>query len=1087
MVNLVKKYGWHEWLVKSNFSFLIGASHPAELIFRASQLGYDSIVLNDYDGVYGNARLHHDRSRLIENQELEHVASIKHGAECHLFMDHEDPILQQDTISFVATNLEGYKNLCHLLTYAHRNGKNCATLPLDYLLKSDVNGLLAFKPMRGSYRVDGKKTRNSEYYKNHLSTIKDHFNGDFYMAVSSHLTPSDKTWIESSMAIAGSINARVVASQDIYFAHPSQKDLSDLLHAIRHNKTVANVSEHFFLNTKRSFSSLELLNRIYSSLPNFESMLKTSKELADRCTFDLSELKYRYPEEMIPQALTPNEYLEKITWQSASKVYQGSIPDKIYNQLKYELNLVIEMGFSDYFLTVYDIVEWAKRQNIVCQGRGSAANSSICYVLGITSVNPANYELLFERFINKDRKDPPDIDVDFEHERREEVLQYVYERYGRNRAAMVANVICFRAKGCLRSSGEALAIPNKLIDHASKVISTKNFRSKALQETIIAVKDDFADSNLNITDLKWSLWSRMATRLKGFPRHMGIHSGGFVISSDNLQSLSPVEPATMHGRTVLQWSKEDIEGLGFFKIDLLALGGLTLIRKCFDLLREHYEIKLVLSEIPQDDEATYSMIQKADTVGTFQIESRAQMSFLPRHKPKNFYDLVIEVAIIRPGPIQGGVIHPYLKRRDGLEPVTYPDPRLEDVLKRTYGIPIFQEQVMRIAIEVGDFTPGEANELRKNIGSFKLQERSNKWIDKLVRGMKKNNIADKYIEVVLSQIKAFASYGFPESHAASFASLAYVTSYLKCHHPTAFFTAILNSQPMGFYNVDTLIKTAAKSGVGFKPVDIIKSQWDHSLEKIDDGSYVIRLGFRIVSCLSKIGINRFIAHRDKTQWKQLSDLIKNSGFSRVDFTALAAADAFVGFGIDRRSAVWIAEAAPFCSLLEDVDDTPLFGELPEQKNVELDYESTSTSLRTHPTKIMREKSWLFRVPVKKITLSKDLKLKINQRSVMVFGMVVSRQAPPTAKGMMFFTLWDEYGSMDIIIRPTIYQRFRKIVDSQSFLCIEGVVQGGKVFQSVLVKNIIVPQASRADILPMNAGKLGYQRENELAHSRSYMC
>ena len=544
----------------------------------------------------------------------------------------------------------------------------------------------------------------------------------------------------------------------------------------------------------------------------------------------------------------------------------------------------------------------------------------------------------------------------------------------------------------------------------------------------------------------------------------------------------------MKDRTVLQWDKKDIEGLGFFKIDLLALGGLTLIRKCFDLMKNHYGISMELNQIPQDDKKTYEMIQRADTVGTFQIESRAQMSFLPRHKPKNFYDLVIEVAIIRPGPLQGGVIHPYLRRRDGLEPVTYPDPRLIPVLKRTYGIPIFQEQVMRIAIEVGDFSPGEANELRKNIGSFQLQERSNEWIDKLVRGMKKNGVKDKYIEIVLGQIKTFASYGFPESHAASFASLAYATSYLKCHHPTAFFAAILNSQPMGFYNVDTLVKTALQLGVSFKPVCIVSSQWDHQLEW--DGKlnrYCIRLGFRLVSGLSGAGITKFMNHRASSSWSTLSDLIKDSGLGRVDFTSLAACDAFYSFGIDRRSAIWLSEAAPFSHYLEEKDDSPLFGELDELQNIELDYNSTSTSLRTHPTKLIREQAWLFNVPVSKITTSDQLHYFVDKRSIFVFGMIVSRQAPPTAKGVMFFTLWDEHGSMDIIIKPAIYKKHRKIIDNQSFICVETVVQGDKTFQSLLVTNVFAPQVARADVLPIDLGERGYDRDREFASSRSYFC
>ncbi|MEM7565447.1 MAG: error-prone DNA polymerase, partial [Pseudomonadota bacterium] len=553
------------------------------------------------------------------------------------------------------------------------------------------------------------------------------------------------------------------------------------------------------------------MQRLYRVIPEYQRALALSEELNQCCEFDLSQLGYQYPKEMIPTGLDAQGYLWQLVQNGLSQRFGATPPDKLIKQIDHEMDLIGKLQFADYFLTVWDIVSWAREQKILCQGRGSAANSSVCFLLGITSVNPDQFDLLFERFVSMERGDPPDIDVDFEHERREEVIQYIYRRYGRDRSAMVANVITFRGKGALRSVGKALGVPDPLLHQMSKIASSRYFRGAGTENIVMALKQDYEEANPDATRVSWKLWMQLSEMLHGFPRHLGIHSGGFMLADKPLNCLLPQEPATMEGRSVIQWCKEDIEALGFFKIDVLSLGMLSAIRKCFDYVDLYYDQKFTLDRIPDDDSATYQMIQKADTVGTFQIESRAQMSMLPRLKPACFYDLVIEVAIIRPGPIQGKVIHPYLARREGLEPVTYPDERLRPILKRTLGIAIFQEQAMRIAIAVGNFSAGEANELRKKIGAWGIKDFNrdlHPLLVKLEKGMQENGIAPEFAEQIIGQMKGFAEYGFPESHAVSFSLIAYASCFLKCHFPAAFYISVLNSQPMGFYSPHALLQAA---------------------------------------------------------------------------------------------------------------------------------------------------------------------------------------------------------------------------------------------------------------------------------------
>ncbi|MBF0280370.1 MAG: error-prone DNA polymerase [SAR324 cluster bacterium] len=1095
MVFLAEKYAWYEWLCHTNFSFLIGASHPLDYIKRAIEFGYRGLSITDYDGVYGIARAYRELQKLIQLGTQTQL-KLHYGAEIHFSIDHHLPIYYQNTLVLLAQSHQGYYNLCRLLSYAHRGGKQDANIPIEDLLTFQVDGLVAIQPMRGFIRR--REGLDQKFMEQHFGLLKEKFEGNLFFVISRHLNYAEDQWINPTIQLAKALNCRLLLSQDVYFHDRSQKRLSDLLHAIRHNRTLDKVTDHCFVNSRRCLHSLSSLEKLYSALPFYQSSLHHALELSDSFEFELNQLRYQYPKEMLPAGYSPQEFLEKLTWVNSTKVYGNPLPEKMHHILSHELQLVEQLKFADYFLTVYDIVSWARSKEILCQGRGSAANSAICFVLGITSVNPDQFDLLFERFISIERGDPPDIDVDFEHERREEVIQYIYFRYGREKAAMVCNVICFKTRGALRFTGKALGIPEVILSRGAKILDSRAYRWSAAEETVGVVKQelDAGPKTFSIPDHIWRLWGEFAQLLRGFPRHLGIHSGGFILSDKAIDWLCPQEPASMEGRTVVEWCKEDIEGLGFFKIDILALGMLTALRKCFDLIKKHYGYKLSLSAIRADDPATYKMIQKADTVGVFQIESRAQMSFLPRHKPQKFYDLVVQVAIIRPGPIQGGMIHPYLRRRFGMEPIQFPDTRLVPILKRTYGVPIFQEQVMRVAMSVGGFTPGEANELRKNIGSFSLVGNVDLWLTKLIDGMRRNGIDEQFIKGIMEQIKGFSSYGFPESHAASFALLAYASSYLKCHFPEAFFTAILNSQPMGFYSPDILLKTAAHLGVKVLPICVVNSEWDHCLEPIKAEKvplkYAIRLGMRLIRGLNEKGAKQLIENRHCSNgWSSLEEMLRSCQLTRIDLTALAAANTLQYYGIGRKAAIWLAEAAPFCDLVEAPEDPVSFELESDLEAVQLDYLSSSTSLGKHPTELMKSTAWSYNVPEKALTIARQVKTMKSNRWITVFGMVTCRQAPPTAKGMCFITLWDESGSFDLVVRPNIYAKFRTLLDHTAFICVSGVLQSNQDARSILVSTVHAPQTKRAEVIHLTKRKRGIPNKvgfdgQEYIKSRNYM-
>lgn len=1050
---------WHEWICHSNFSFLIGASHPEDYVREALMHGYKSLAITDYDGVYGLAKAYQAHKNSPDD------LNLFYGSEFHLADDHDQPILLRDTVVLLAVNRQGYNQICRLATEAHKESKREPVLALDTLLALNTKDLICLQPMRGPIR-------QSQFNGERYALLKESFGANFHLIISRHLNPLEDRWIKPTLDWAKRLSVPLLFSQDCYFHAPYQKDLSDVVQAIRLNKSLDDAIPHLFVNEERCFRSLDILKQRYSVIPDHQTIVENSQRLAERFDFSLNELKYKYPQEFLPTGYDSQDYLDELVWKSAGDRNPNGFSSHLYGLLKTELKLIEELGYADYFITVWDIVRWARSQKILCQGRGSAANSAICYVLGITSIDPNQHNMVFERFLNRERGDPPDIDVDFEHERREEVIQYIYRRYGRHRAAMVANVITFRTRGAMRAVGKALGFQENWIEQAAEKKSRRFDRPDPGDKAWPHSEREDEDEDSGPSPYDWELWQELAERLKGFPRHLGIHSGGFIITNEALDDLCPQEPATMPGRTVVQWSKEDIENLGMFKIDILALGMLSALRKCFDTMRSHFQADHCMATLPVDCPKTYAMIQRAETVGVFQIESRAQMSMLPRLLPNKFYDLVVQIGIIRPGPIQGGLIHPYLQRRRGLEPVEFPHEVLKPELARTLGVPLFQEQIMRIAIKVGGFTGGEADELRKKIGSWSTQKNLGGILARLEEGMRTFHIEQRFIDQTLGHLQGFANYGFPESHAVSFALLAYASAYIKCHFPEAFYMALLNSQPMGFYSIHALIQSARREGLLFLPPDVNYSLWDCSLEDIPPlarqgtkARYAIRMGFRLINSLSQKGAEELLQHR-KEPWSNLQSFLQsNRGMNRRDLTALAAANSLQNFALDRRQALWLAESLPLAPLLDN-EWAYQFGQENDLQRLEQDFNAFSTTLGQHPCLILKEQAWIYDLPLRRIIRAIDLKTQKIHASVHVFGLILIRQAPETAKNMMFITLEDETGFVNLICRPAVIEKYRDLIEVQGFLCIQGRVQKDQQSLSVLVEHVLKPDPDRRRIIPL---------------------
>lgn len=1002
-----------ELQVTSHFSFLRGASSCEELFAQAAAMGIAALGIVDRNSLAGIVRAH----------EAARTTGVRLIVGCRLDL--------ADGLSFLVypTDRPAYASLCRLLSLGKkRAGKGKCHLEWADLVAYGEGLIAVLVPDVAD-----------EACTMQLRRMREAFGDRAYMALTLRRRPNDqlRLWELSNMATMARVPT--VVTNDVLFHEPGRQVMQDVVTAIRHNVTIDELGHRRERFADRYLKPPEEMHRLFGRYP--EALARTT-EIMGRCKFSLDELAYQYPEEKLFPDLTPQQALEKLTWEGATERYPEGLPDKVRGNLEHELRLIEKLDYAPYFLTVNAIVRFARSKAILCQGRGSAANSAVCYVLGVTSVDPDRNDLLFERFVSEERREPPDIDVDFEHERREEVIQWVYETYGRTRSALCSTVIRYRAKGALRDVGKALGLPEDL----TKTLSSQVWGWSE------GVDQKHAESlNLNMGDRRLRLALELAHQLVGTPRHLSQHPGGFVLTRDRLDELVPIEPAAMEDRQVIEWDKDDIDVLKFMKVDVLALGMLSCMRRALDLLAEHKDIRLDLATIPAEDPRTYAMIRKADTLGTFQIESRAQMAMLPRIKPRTFYDLVIEVAIVRPGPIQGDMVHPYLRRREGKEDVTFPKPELEAVLGKTLGVPLFQEQAMRVAIECAGFTAGEADQLRRAMATFKHTGGVSKFGEKLINGMVDNGYERDFAERTFRQLEGFGSYGFPESHAASFALIAYASAWMKCWHPDAFCCALLNAQPMGFYAPAQIVRDALEHDVEVRPVCINTSRWDCTLEPIgNDGRFAVRLGLRMVKGLGNAEAASLIACRDDRAFSSVDDLWRRAAIPAAALVELAEADAFrPSLDLARREALWAIKA------LRD-EPLPLFAAaaereamvVPEQAepSVELrpmvagrevveDYSHVGLTLRQHPVSFLRADLSRRRI----LTCAEAVSGR-DRRWVHVAGLVLVRQRPGSAKGVMFITLEDETAVANLVVWTKVFEKFRRVVLGSSMIGVKGRVQ-----------------------------------------------
>lgn len=1002
-----------ELQVTTHFSFLRGASSAQELFATARELGIEALGVVDRNSLAG----------IVRALEASRETGIRLVVGCRLDL--------QDGMSILVypTNRAAYSRLTRLITLGKsRGGKdNCILTFEDVVLYSE--GLL------GILVPD----LPDEACALQLRKMAELFGDRAYLALSLRRRPNDQMRLHELSNLAAKFRVRTVVTNDVLFHEQGRRQLQDVVTCIRTRTTIDAVGFERERHADRYLKPPEEMERLF---PRYPEALRRTLEIVDRCKFSLEELSYQYPEEAIIAGKTAQESLEHYVWECVPNRYPEGLPSDVLKIVRHELDLIRTMKYAPYFLTVFSIVRFARSQGILCQGRGSAANSAVCYILGVTSIDPSTNDLLFERFVSAERDEPPDIDVDFEHERREEVIQWIYKTYGKEKAALCATVTRYRAKGAIRDVGKALGLPEDLI--------------KALSSGMWAWSEEVSDRNvkelnLNPDDRRLILTLKLAQQLMGAPRHLGQHPGGFVLTHDRLDDLVPIEPATMVDRQIIEWDKDDVEALKMMKVDVLALGMLTCMSKAFDLIRQHKDDDLDLASIRQEDATTYAMIRNADTLGTFQIESRAQMAMLPRLKPETFYDLVVQVAIVRPGPIQGDMVHPYLRRREGKEDVEYPTPELEAVLGKTLGVPLFQESAMRVAMVCAGFTGGEADQLRKSMATFKFTGGVSRFKDKLVSGMVSNGYTAEFAEKTFSQLEGFGSYGFPESHAASFALIAYASSYIKCHYPDAFCAALLNSQPMGFYAPAQIVGDARNHGVEIRPVCVNRSRWDCTLEQIDgDDRHAVRLGMRMVRGLATVDAARIVSARAEEMFSSVDDMWRRSGVPAASLVQLAEADAFrPSLKLERRDALWAIKA------LRD-EPLPLFAAaaereakvIPEQHepdvelrqmteghNVVEDYGHTGLTLRQHPVAFLRKE-----LEKRSIVTCEEAMSARDGRWVMTAGLVLVRQRPGSARGVLFITIEDETGPANIVVWSKLFERRRRIVLGASMMAINGKIQ-----------------------------------------------
>jgi error-prone DNA polymerase len=993
----------------STFSFLVGASQPEELVERAKKAGYSALALTDECSMAGIVRAHVAAKR--ENLKLLVGSQFKVDTASS---DAPGPF----NLVVLACDVNGYGNLCQFITKLRRSSaKGTYRLTLSNLAPVELEDcVVVASPCR---------TASPEQLLSLARWLLTHFTGRCWLGAELLRQLDDEMWLYKLRQASELSAIPMVAVGDVYMHVRSRKALHDVMTATRTGRPLTECGRQLQVNAERHLRTRLRLSQTFPS-----ELLAETLRVAERCSFSLDELKYQYPDEVVPEGETPASYLRRITYEGAGRRWPNGVPAKLETQIEHELELISDLRYEHYFLTVYDIVAFARSRQILCQGRGSAANSVVCYCLGVTEVDPARMSVLFERFISRERNEPPDIDVDFEHERREEVIQYLYGKYGRTRAALTAVAISYRPKSAIRDVGKALGLPEETIDALAK--------NHTWWDGLGVKTERIVELGLSLEDLAIKQLVELTSQLIGLPRHLSQHPGGFVLTKGPLSRMVPIENASMPDRTVIQWDKDDIDALGLLKVDVLALGMLTAIRKSLGFISQRKGYAFAMQDIPAEDQTTYDMICQADTVGVFQIESRAQMSMLPRLRPRCFYDLVVEVAIVRPGPIQGKMVHPYLNRRQGKEPVTYPSKALEEALGRTLGVPVFQEQVMQISILAAGFTAGEADSLRRAMAAWKRKGGLEKYYSKIVDGMTARGYEKAFAEAIFEQIKGFSEYGFPESHAASFALLVYASCWLKCHHPAEFLSGMLNSQPLGFYSSSQLVQDAKRHGVEVRRVDVMHSVWDCTLEGLPHPPSV-RLGLRLVAGLKAESANRILQARQQAPFDSAEDLARRASLEQHEMTLLAAADALMSLSGHRRQQVWEATALrSMPKLLRDapVDEDVLeLQEAPEGEEVVWDYAATGLTLRRHPLAILRPtlaaQGW---------KTAAELHDLPTGRMARACGIVTVRQQPETAKGVMFVSLEDETGSVQVIVWPNVKTRLRGPLLRSKLMAVKGTWQ-----------------------------------------------
>ena len=1000
----------------SNFTFLRGASHADELVRRAQTLGYTALAITDECSLAGIVRAH--------------VAAKEAGLQ--LIIGSEFRLEDGLRLVLLAPEREAYGDLCELIT----RGRRRAAKGSYQLYRGDVAD---FSTRLLALYLPAPAAENARAGEE-LGWLTTRFDCRLWLGVELLQAQDDVAELQRLQRLGKALNVPCVAMGDVHMHVRSRRLLQDTVTAIRHGQPVSQCGFVLHPNGERHLRSRLRLARLYPP-----ALLHESVAIAARCQFSLDSLRYEYPEELVPAGLTPSMHLRELTLAGLQQRYPQGAPPNVQQQVDKELALIAELAYEPFFLTVHDIVSWAQRQNILCQGRGSAANSAVCFALGITAVDPANMDMLFERFLSRERNEPPDIDVDFEHQRREEVIQYIYRKYGRERTALAATVISYRSRSALRDVGRALGLDETSLERLSKTLAWWDKKADLPQR--------LQESGFDPDSRPARLLLYLVGRLSRFPRHLSQHVGGFIISSGPLMRLVPIENAAMDERTIIQWDKDDLEELGLLKVDVLALGMLTAIRRTLDMITLRRGRPFSFYDIPRDDPEVYAMISRADTVGVFQIESRAQMSMLPRLQPKNFYDLVIEVSLVRPGPIQGNMVHPYLRRRQGLEPVDYPSPEVQKVLQRTLGVPIFQEQVMELAVVAGGFTPGEADQLRRSMASWRKSGQLEQFKKKLMAGMLQRGYQEEFAQRIFSQIEGFSEYGFPESHAASFAHLVWVSAWLKHHEPEAFLCGLLNALPMGFYSASQLIQDAQRHAVEVRPVDVQTSYWPCTLESGPNGRPAVRLGFCLVKGLRQPAAEALSQKRPSRGYMDVQQLQERARPDKQTLSALAEAGALAALSGHRRQSWWqvsgLDTGVDLGAQAQGIDamaelQAPTLGE-----DIVADYGSTGLSLRAHPLSLLRP-----RLAAERLLRSDQIRGLPHGCLARGVGIVVGRQRPGTRTGVVFVTLEDESGNTNVIVWSDLVEKQRRELLGARLLVVYGVVQREGEVVNLLAKRLV---------------------------------